>query len=85
MRKFNVNKSAEKKLPSKETIQKYKDFPSLSHEYQNLTQRPKVPLYKNKKMFLVLLLIVLVAFLLAQVNNEKEEDVDQSVVKEKVD
>lgn len=73
MRKYKINRTSEQKLPSKETIEKYKDFSRLSHEYDRLTKRPKVPLYKDKRMFLILLLIVLMAFLLAEAADEKDE------------
>ncbi|MFT5821986.1 MAG: hypothetical protein ACI8ZM_003242 [Crocinitomix sp.] len=78
MRTYKVNRTKKPKVPSKETIEKYKDFASLSHEYDKMVKRPKVPLYKDKKMFLVLLLILLVAILLSQVGNEKsaEKDID---------
>jgi hypothetical protein len=74
MRKYKVNRTGEQKLPSKETIEKYKDFSRLSHEYDRLTKRPKVPLYKDKRMFLILLLIVLMAFLLAEAGDGKDDN-----------
>lgn len=73
MREYKINRDKELELPSKETMEKYKDFSRLSHEYDKLTKRPKVPIYKDKKMFLVLLLIVLVAFILAQLSEESAE------------
>ena len=66
MRKFEVDKDKKQKLPTKEDMAKYKDFSRLSHEYDKVVKRPKVPLYKNKKMFLILLLVVLLAYLLSQ-------------------
>ena len=77
MKKYKINRTKEQDLPSKKTIEKYKDFASLSHEYDKLVRRPKVPLYKDKKMFLVLLLIVLVAYILSQVGKE-EKSVEQN-------
>jgi len=65
MRKYKINR-AEQKVPSKETIEKYKDFSRLSHAYDHYTKKPKVPLYKDKRMFLFILLIVLMAYLLSQ-------------------
>ncbi len=78
MKKYKVNRTGEPGLPSKERIGKHKDFAKLSHEYDKLVKRPKVPLYKDKKMFLVLLLIVLVAFILAQLGDEKESTEEDS-------
>ncbi|MCB9223000.1 MAG: hypothetical protein R2780_11160 [Crocinitomicaceae bacterium] len=74
MRKYKVNREQPVKMPSKEAIEKYKDFSRLTHEYDKYVKRPKVPLYKDKKMFFFLLLIALLAFLIAQsVKEEKEE------------
>ena len=84
MRKYKINRTTEQQLPSKETIEKYKDFSRLSHEYDRLTKRPKVPLYKDKRMFLVLLLIVLMAFLLAEVVSEEKNNKDNQD-KEQID
>lgn len=78
MRSYKVNKDNKETLPDKETIEKYKDFSQLTHEYDRLTKRPKVPLYKDKKMFLVLLLIVLIAYLLSTISTEKSAE-DSSV------
>ena len=66
MRKFEVNKDKKQKLPTKEEMAKYKDFARLSHEYDNVIKRPKKPLYKDKRMFFILLLIVLLAYLLSE-------------------
>ena len=67
MKKYKINRDNKVDLPSKKTVEKYKNFSQLSHEYDRLTKRPKVPLYKDKKMFLILLLIVLLAYILSQV------------------
>ncbi|NOQ74778.1 MAG: hypothetical protein GQ574_22380 [Crocinitomix sp.] len=87
MRTYKVNRTKKPKVPSKETIEKYKDFTSLSHEYDKMVKRPKVPLYKDKKMFLVLLLIVLIAILLSQAGDEKsaEEDIESIDTEQIVD
>ncbi|MGB1104143.1 MAG: hypothetical protein ACPG21_11000 [Crocinitomicaceae bacterium] len=75
MRSYKINKDNKEQLPDQATIEKYKDFSRLSHEYDRLTKRPKVPLYRDKKMFLVLLLIVLVAYLLSVISDhDKESD-----------
>lgn len=76
MRTYKINRGPEK-VPSKETIEKYKDFSRLSHAYDHYTKRPKVPLYKDKRMFLFILLVALMAFLLAEIADEKEEKEEQ--------
>lgn len=72
MRKYKVNRDQPVKLPSKEAIEKYKDFSRLTHEYDNVVKRPKVPLYKDKRMFFIILFVALMALLLAQASKEEE-------------
>lgn len=75
MRKYKINRTAAQKIPSKETIEKYKDFSRLSHAYDHYTKRPKKPLYKDKRMFLFILLVALMAYLLAEaIDEEKREE-----------
>ncbi len=64
MRKFKLNTNPAPNEPSKEQLKRYRDFTTLAHNYQNLTKRPKKPLYKDPKMFLFILLIGLIALLL---------------------
>ncbi len=76
MRKYKVNREQPIKLPSKEVIEKHKDFSRLTHDYDKIVKRPKVPLYKDKRMFFVLLFVALMAILLAQAAKETEENED---------
>ena len=73
MRKYKVNREKPVKMPSKEVIEKYKDFSRLTHDYDTYVKRPKKPLYKDKKMFWFLLLILLLTILIAQATKEEEE------------
>lgn len=73
MRKYKINRNSGQKIPSKETIEKYKDFSRLSHAYDHYTKRPKKPLYKDKRMFLFILLIALIAYLLAEAIEEEKQ------------
>jgi len=81
MRKYKVNRGAEQKIPSKETIEKYKDFSRLSHTYDQYVKRPKKPLYKDRRMFLFILLIALMAYLIAgsveSIEADKKEQEDK--------
>ncbi|UKN01700.1 hypothetical protein K6119_18410 [Paracrocinitomix mangrovi] len=72
MRKYKVNRGEPVKMPSKEAIEKYKDFSRLRHEYDEMVRRPQKPLYKDKKMFLVLLIILLLTYLIILATEEKE-------------
>jgi hypothetical protein len=64
MRKFTLNKEAKKKEPTREQINRYKDFSRLSHDYERIVKRPKKPIYKDPKLFLYLLLLGLILYLM---------------------
>ncbi|MBI3133148.1 MAG: hypothetical protein HYZ14_00590 [Bacteroidetes bacterium] len=82
MRKYKVNRTATQKVPSQETIEKYKDFSRLSHAYDHYTKRPKKPIYKDKRMFLFILLIALMAYLLSESFADEKEDTGKDSVEE---
>lgn len=63
MRKFVVNRDPKKIEPSKEQIDRYKDFTRLHHEYERLLKRGKKPLYRDPKLFMLIFIILLVLFL----------------------
>jgi hypothetical protein len=66
--KFNTEK---KDLPE-EQINKHKDFKKLMYNYQHATKPLyKTPLYKNKKVFLIILLILLIVFVIVEVLENK--------------
>lgn len=64
MRKFKVNNDTQPKEPTKEQMVRYKDFATISHRYDRIAKRPKRPLYKDPKLFLLLLIIGIVILLL---------------------
>ncbi len=84
MKKYKINReNKETPIPSDEVIAKYKNFKQLNVSYNEFTKRPKVPLYQNKKMFLFLLLIGLVAWLISdgffeEENKSKAENTELS-------
>ena len=63
MRKFILNKDKKESNPSAEQIKRQKDFSRLHHSYEKIVKRGKNPLYKDPKLF-VLLLIIGILFLL---------------------
>lgn len=76
--KFDIDKPG---LPD-EQINKHKDFKKLMYNYQTATKPLyQTPLYKNKKVFLVILLILLLMFLITEVL-DKEEEVKEPAPKE---
>lgn len=63
--KNNLKFETDQEPLSDEQILQHKNFNKLMHEYQRATKPLyKTPLYKNKKVFLVVLLILLVLFLI---------------------
>jgi hypothetical protein len=59
--------------PTDEQIGKHKNFGKLRANYQQATKPLyKTPLYKNKKVFLALILLALVAYLIAEFMEEKK-------------
>ena len=50
-------------IPTKDIISRYKNFNKLQIGYEQIIKRQKIPLYKNKKVFLFLLIIALIAYL----------------------
>lgn len=64
MREFKRSTEDKKLEPSKEQMARYKDFATLSHQYERVAKRPKRPIYKDPKLFLFLLIVGIVALLL---------------------
>jgi len=68
--KFNIDKPE----PSDEQINRHKDFKKLQGNYQRMTKPLyKTPLYKNPKIFLALVLILLMAYVVAEFTEEQEK------------
>ena len=66
MKKYKINKDKKSPEITDEQIMKYKNFDSLFVSYKNITKRQKIPIYKNKKIFLFLILLSLVAYVLSK-------------------
>jgi len=66
MRKYKINRDKERKLPPHAVSDKFKDFDKIRMQHSDITKRPTQPLYKNKKLFMLLLLIALVAWVVAE-------------------
>ena len=66
MKKYKINKDKKSPELNDEQIMKYKNFESLFVSYKDLTKRQKIPIYKNKKIFLFLILLALVAYVLSK-------------------
>ena len=83
MKQYKINREQkEQSIPSDEVIEKYRNFKQLNVSYNEFTKRSNVPLYKNKKMFLFLMLIGLVAWLVAEgVFDEDQQEKEKTEVK----
>lgn len=78
MKQYKINREQkEQVIPSDEVIAKYRNFKQLNVSYNEFTKRSKVPLYKNKKVFLFLMLIGLVAWLVSEGVFDEEEKTDK--------
>jgi hypothetical protein len=64
MRKFSVNREKESLEPTKEQIDRNKDFSRLHHDYERLTKRGKKPIYKDPKLYLLFVVIGTIMLLL---------------------
>lgn len=74
MKQYKINRDQKPKaIPSDEVIAKYRNFKQLQVSYTDVTKRSKIPLYKNRKMFLFLLMVGLVAWIIAEGGFEDEE------------
>jgi hypothetical protein len=72
MKKFRLTKEEQQKISSEE-IKRYKDFASLTHNYQRLTKRNKKRLYQDPKLFIFILLLLLILLLVFMESDKKNE------------
>lgn len=64
MLKYKLNKSSNDSIPSNEEIEASKNFGRLRANYDSVTKRPKVPLYKNPIAFIVLVIVIIILLML---------------------
>ena len=81
MRKYKINRDKERKLPPHAVSDKFKDFGKIRMQYSEITKRPKQPLYKNKKLFMLLILIALVAWVVSEsIKEEKAMEAERNKI-----
>ncbi len=69
--KFNIDP----KDPREDQIARHKDFGKIMHNYQRMTNPLyRTPLYRYRKVFLVVLLVLLVAWLISEYGDEQKEN-----------
>lgn len=72
MARYHANTDQEKKesfndVPSEKDMSKYKDFGKLTHNYERMTEPLyKRPIYRYRKGFLMILLILLLLWLILE-------------------
>ena len=64
MRKFSIKQDDRPIEPSLEQIQRNQNFSKLYHDYERLTKRGKKPIYRDPKLYLMMVLIGVIALLL---------------------
>ena len=70
MKKYKLNKD-ERDVTDQE-IEQFKDFKKFKANYEDVVRNSyELPLYKNKKMLLALLMISLIIWLLMRTNKEE--------------
>lgn len=72
MRKYKLNRTHERTVPTDAMVNKYKNFDKMRAQYEDVVRRPKTPLYKNKKLFLFIIIIGLLAWLVAEAIDVEE-------------
>lgn len=65
MKTYKIKDDDKQIQPTKEQIQRNKDFKRFYANYEKATRRPR-PLYKDPKLFFVLVLILLVVYLISR-------------------
>jgi hypothetical protein len=79
----NIQFHIDKPDPSDEKVNKHKDFNKLMYNYQSATKPLyKTPLYKNKNVFIIILLILLVMFVLVEILDKEDEVAKPSIIEQ---
>jgi hypothetical protein len=63
MRKFSIHREKKEIEPTDEQIKRHKDFARLHHDYERLTKRGKKPVFRDPKLYLLVVIIGIVLLL----------------------
>jgi hypothetical protein len=63
MRKFSIHREKKEIEPTDEQIKRHKDFARIHHDYERLTKRGKKPVYRDPKLYLLIVIIGIVLLL----------------------
>lgn len=64
MRKFKLQSEDKPIEPSQAQINRHKDVDRFYHQYELLSKRGKKPIYRDRKLYLLIVLIGIILFLL---------------------
>jgi hypothetical protein len=79
----NYNFNIDPKEPREEEIMRHKDFGKVMQNYQRMTHPLyRTPLYRYRKILLIVILVLLVAWLVAEFGDEQKEKVPGDTQKE---
>ncbi len=72
--KFNIDPAP----PKEEKIAEHRNFGNVMHNYQRMTNPLyRTPLYRYRRVFLSLILVLLVAWLISEYGNEEQKEKQQ--------
>lgn len=71
-RTYRISSQGRSNVPTDTEVARYRDTKRLLHNYQKAVARPRVPMYRDPKAFIALLLIVLLAWFLSEAVQEKK-------------
>jgi len=70
-RQYRISPKGSGRQPSEADISRYKDLARLQHNYAKAKEQlHHKPIYKDRRAFFVLLVIVLVAWLLSEIDSQ---------------
>lgn len=80
----NYNFNIDPKEPREEEIMRHKDFGKVMQNYQRMTHPLyRTPLYRFRKIFLIVILVLLVAWIVAEFSeDEKKQKAGNDTLKE---
>ena len=64
MRKFKLQSDEQPIEPTQAQIERHKNVERFYHDYELLTKRSKKPIYRDRKLYLLMVLIGIILFLL---------------------
>lgn len=73
-RRYRITPKGRSQQPTDSEIARYRDPKRLMYNYERAVRKPRRPIYRDPKAFLVLLLIVLLTLFITEVVEKKGEE-----------